>query len=276
MEEILILVRLVNYVKIWRSKAMNFGQALEYLKQGKKITRQGWNGKNMFLWLKPATTIKSEWCKDPLLKELCDNNGGEIEALGTICMKTADNKILTGWLASQTDMLSEDWAIMLSEDCPTVVEEENVNYVERTIVQVDEDEVDDFFVSLNSRKEYQDIVGKCFINNRIGIAVKVLLAPGDDLDSYEFIYERFDNWDGGGWEVGYYIWLQKQNEPKYEKYKITPYANMNIASEDMFHLGKNGKLYTTVDCGDEWYEYHEISNEEFEKFREEAIKNIEE
>jgi hypothetical protein len=91
---------------------MNFGQALENLKQGKKITRQGWNGKNMFLWLKPATTIKSEWCKDPLLKDLCDNNGGEIEALGTICMKTADNKILTGWLASQTDMLSEDWMII--------------------------------------------------------------------------------------------------------------------------------------------------------------------
>lgn len=67
---------------------------------------------NMFLWLKPSTTIKSDWCKDPLLKELCDNNGGEIEALGTICMKTADNKILTGWLASQTDMLSEDWLII--------------------------------------------------------------------------------------------------------------------------------------------------------------------
>lgn len=90
---------------------MNFGQALENLKQGKKITRQGWNGKNMFLWLKPSTVIKSDWCKDQLLKELCDNNGGEIEALGTICMKTADNKILTGWLASQTDMLSEDWLI---------------------------------------------------------------------------------------------------------------------------------------------------------------------
>ena len=32
-----------------------------------------------------------------------------IEGLGTVCMKTADNKILTGWLASQTDMLAEDW-----------------------------------------------------------------------------------------------------------------------------------------------------------------------
>ena len=69
-----------------------FGEALEALKQGKKVTRLGWNGKSMYLWLKPAITIKSEWCKDPILKEIVDANGGETEALGTICMKTADNK----------------------------------------------------------------------------------------------------------------------------------------------------------------------------------------
>lgn len=67
---------------------------------------------NMFLWLKPATTVKSEWCKDPTLKDIADENGGEVEALGTICMKTADNKILTGWLASQTDILADDWFII--------------------------------------------------------------------------------------------------------------------------------------------------------------------
>lgn len=91
---------------------MDFGQAIEALKEGKKITRKGWNGKGMFLWLKPETIVKSEWCKDPILKEIVDINGGEAEALGTICMKTADNKILTGWLASQTDMLSNDWEIL--------------------------------------------------------------------------------------------------------------------------------------------------------------------
>ena len=91
---------------------MNFGQAIEALKEGKKVSRTGWNGKNMYLWLKPATTIKSDWCKDPMLKEIVDMNGGETEALGTICMKTADNKILTGWLGNQIDVLSEDWVII--------------------------------------------------------------------------------------------------------------------------------------------------------------------
>ena len=91
---------------------LNFGDAIKALKEGKKVARKGWNGKNMWLWLKPATTIKTEWCKDPMLKEIVDANGGEAEALGTICMKTADNKILTGWLASQTDMPCEDWMVI--------------------------------------------------------------------------------------------------------------------------------------------------------------------
>lgn len=91
---------------------MNFGEAVAALKNGKKVTRAGWNGKGMFLWLKPAVTVKADWCKDPLLKSLAEANGGEVEALGTICMKTADNKVLTGWLASQTDMLSEDWMVV--------------------------------------------------------------------------------------------------------------------------------------------------------------------
>lgn len=92
---------------------MNFGKAIELLKAGKKVTRRGWNGKGMFLWLKPRTEIKSEWCKDPVLKALAEQNGGAILGLPTICMYTHDSTgrkaILTGWLASQSDMLLEDW-----------------------------------------------------------------------------------------------------------------------------------------------------------------------
>ena len=95
---------------------MTFGEAIELLKQGKRVTRLGWNGKGMFLWLKPETTIKEEWCKDEFLKELVHENGGEIKGLGTICMYTHDSSgrkaILTGWLASQSDMLSEDLEIL--------------------------------------------------------------------------------------------------------------------------------------------------------------------
>ena len=95
---------------------MTFGDAIEALKQGKRVTRKGWSGKGTLLWLKQGTEIKSEWCKDPMLKQLADQNGGTITGLPTICMSTNDdagNKaILTGWLASTTDMLSDDWEIV--------------------------------------------------------------------------------------------------------------------------------------------------------------------
>lgn len=91
---------------------MAFGDAISALKEGKKISRIGWNGKGMYLWLLPPSTIKSEWCKDEHLKKLAEANGGEIECLGSIRMLTADKKVLTGWLASQTDILAEDWIVL--------------------------------------------------------------------------------------------------------------------------------------------------------------------
>jgi len=93
----------------------NFGTALEALKQGKRIARQGWNGKNMFLFLLPAGTIPTKAIHDPALREVIETEIGFVEtfeALASIRMFTADKKILTGWLASQTDMLSEDWVIL--------------------------------------------------------------------------------------------------------------------------------------------------------------------
>lgn len=91
---------------------MNFGEAIEALKKGKFVARTGWNGKGMYLWYMKPAIVKAEWCKEAHLKTLAEENGGEVECLGSIRMKTADNKVLTGWLASQTDMLSEDWVIV--------------------------------------------------------------------------------------------------------------------------------------------------------------------
>lgn len=89
-----------------------FGTAIEMLKQGKRVAREGWNGKGMYLWLLPAASVKAEWCREGHLKALAEQNGGEVECLGSIRMLTADKKVLTGWLASQTDMLAEDWTLL--------------------------------------------------------------------------------------------------------------------------------------------------------------------
>lgn len=74
---------------------MNFGQAIEELKKGNCVARQGWNGKGMWLALqRPDAHSKM--------------------SLPYIYMKTADDKLVP-WLASQTDMLSEDWCIIIAE-----------------------------------------------------------------------------------------------------------------------------------------------------------------
>lgn len=93
-------------------KSITFGEAVEALKKGQRVARVGWNGKHMYLWLLPAAKVKAEWCREPWLKKLAEERGGEIEALGSIRMLTADGKVLTGWLASQTDILAEDWYIL--------------------------------------------------------------------------------------------------------------------------------------------------------------------
>lgn len=89
----------------------DFGDAIRALKDGKKVARQGWNGKGMYLWLLPATEVKKEWVKDERLLE-CFGDNDTLQCLGSIRMYTADKKVLTGWLASQTDILAEDWVIL--------------------------------------------------------------------------------------------------------------------------------------------------------------------
>lgn len=85
---------------------MDFGKALEALKEGKKVARSGWNGKGMFLFLVQGSTFKVN--RPPLL--VIYPEGTEITYHAHIDMKTADNQIVP-WLASQIDMLANDWEI---------------------------------------------------------------------------------------------------------------------------------------------------------------------
>ena len=54
--------------------------------------------------------VKSEWCKDPVLKMLADTNGGEIEAEQVLCrFNKLERKIMTGWVPQQDDLAADDW-----------------------------------------------------------------------------------------------------------------------------------------------------------------------
>lgn len=94
----------------WKSNR-SFSTALDWLKAGDKVARKGWNGKGMYIWLVPEATVPKEWIKDKGLLEAIGEKES-MECLGFIRMKTADGKILSGWLASQTDMLADDWELV--------------------------------------------------------------------------------------------------------------------------------------------------------------------
>jgi len=79
---------------------MNFGEALEALKQGKKVARQGWNGKGMWLVLVNSYNYKVDAVRS-----------GSHTILPWIGMKTAGDEFVP-WLASQTDVLASDWGIV--------------------------------------------------------------------------------------------------------------------------------------------------------------------
>ena len=86
---------------------MDFGAALQALKNGQKVAREGWNGKGMFLFLVPGSVFKVN--RPPLLGIYPE--GTEINYRPHIDMKTVDGEIVP-WVASQTDVLAEDWVIV--------------------------------------------------------------------------------------------------------------------------------------------------------------------
>lgn len=94
--------------------AGSFGAALEDLKAGKRVARTGWNGKGMWLSLSPGNPkLPAERFWSPHNAEFAFLRPDRTaDVLPCITMKTADGKILMGWLASQTDMLADDWVIV--------------------------------------------------------------------------------------------------------------------------------------------------------------------
>lgn len=92
-----------GYSNVKPGGLLNFGQALEQLKAGRKVWREGWNGKDQFVFL----------VKGDAYQRSLGYGFGEYVGEPTICsglaIKTTKNEIQMGWLATQSDMLAEDW-----------------------------------------------------------------------------------------------------------------------------------------------------------------------
>lgn len=84
---------------------MNFGQAIEAAKAGKKVTRTGWNGQSMYAYVVPAG-------KYPPVTEIARKEFGDLVPYRAYwALKTAQGDIAT-WHPSGSDSLAEDWEIV--------------------------------------------------------------------------------------------------------------------------------------------------------------------
>ena len=83
---------------------MNFGKAIEAIKLGKKAARKGWNGKKQYIQLATGISYKS------MSGEIVNC---EHEAIGNKAIVfVGTSGVQMGWLASQADMLADDWMIV--------------------------------------------------------------------------------------------------------------------------------------------------------------------
>ena len=89
---------------------MTFGEALEAVKTGKRITRDGWNGKNMFVFYAHGEVLFPELCDILAVQGITALI--KIKTRPHLDMFTAQGDIQVGWLASQSDMLADDWRVL--------------------------------------------------------------------------------------------------------------------------------------------------------------------
>jgi hypothetical protein len=123
-----IIMEVNKEFAIPETKNITFGAAIEALKAGYKVARSGWNGKGMHLWLNKGSidhrSLTSQVDGSDIPNEnlgniagvhmsLFDKGGeGTVTRFPNLNMKAAGGETVTGWLASQTDMLAEDWCIV--------------------------------------------------------------------------------------------------------------------------------------------------------------------
>lgn len=88
-----------------QTDAMNFGLAIEAMKNGERVARKGWNGKDMYVFL----AYEADFVTDA---DISAFDQLEVEVGDMLIMKTAQNTFQPGWLASQADMLADDWYIV--------------------------------------------------------------------------------------------------------------------------------------------------------------------
>ena len=128
------------------------------------------------------------------------------------------------------------------------------------------------------KETVEQLIGRCFKSPFGGTYMIKILGLRSDRDNkywnesklwQQFIYEKVEK-HGSGWTFPDYILLQKRDE--WKEMRITPFAELNYASEDMFNVGKDGNLYVDYCCSGDYSKLQEVDVKAFNKHRAEAYK----
>ena len=98
---------LKHYIAETDDYLMKFGEALDKLLKGSKLTRQGWNGKNQFIYYVPQGSYKP--CTK--IAEQLVNEQGLVDYAPYIALKTVQGQVIP-WTPSVSDVLAEDWMVV--------------------------------------------------------------------------------------------------------------------------------------------------------------------
>lgn len=94
----------INCPELGGVATFSFGDAIKYLKRGLKVARKGWNGKNQYIQL--ATGISYKEADGEIVN--CEH-----DAIGNMAIAfVGTSGVQMGWLASQADMLADDWVFV--------------------------------------------------------------------------------------------------------------------------------------------------------------------
>ena len=94
---------------------MRFGEALAHARNGKRIARLGWNGKGMYVYVKPGRIIPLEMWQATMPSERpteAEKKKGYVVVYPHLDMMDAQGERVIGWVASQMDMLIDDWYLV--------------------------------------------------------------------------------------------------------------------------------------------------------------------
>lgn len=97
----------INYKEPVRGpmEGMPFGVALEMAKKGCKIARRNWNGKNQYVFLARGVEFATD-------ADISEYEGQDVTVHDLLVIKTSQDVFQPGWLATQSDMLADDWCIV--------------------------------------------------------------------------------------------------------------------------------------------------------------------